>query len=178
MIMKYLIIGIAVAIMSQGIVLFDFSPESGTRGWQVVDDVVMGGLSDGALSIDDMGHGVFAGLVSLDNNGGFSSVRYGTDNVDIATCSSFVLRVKGDGRDYQFRVKRSRSDRHSYTFTFKTTGEWQVVSVPFSEMSPTFRGYTPDIPNYPGDRLGEIGFLIGNKTPESFRLLIDKISAE
>lgn len=164
--------------MSRGIVIFDFKKDSSGSGWYIVDDQVMGGRSEGAVTTDSDGHGVFEGTVSLDNNGGFSSVRYRSGTINLDQYSRFVLRVKGDGKSYQFRVSRSRSDRHSYTYTFATNGEWQLIEIPFSEMTPTFRGYTPDIPNFRGDKTEEIGFLIGNKKAESFRLLIDRIGVE
>jgi len=176
--MKYVVFTILLAFMTPGKVLYDFSSKSGSRGWQVVDDTVMGGMSGGALAIDKDGYAAFEGVVSLENNGGFSSVRYVTGTIESGEYNKFVLLVKGDGKKYQFRVKRSLYDRHSFTYTFETTGEWQKVEIPFSQMSPTFRGYTPNIPNFDGDRIEEIGLLIGNKKAESFRLLVDKISVE
>jgi len=56
--------------------LFDFTPESDISNWVTVDDTVMGGRSDGHFRINDEGHGEYGGHVSLENNGGFSSLRY------------------------------------------------------------------------------------------------------
>jgi hypothetical protein len=61
-------------------------------------------------------------------------------------------------------------------YEFKTTGEWQEIEIPFSEMYPRFRGYRLDIPNYQGESLTEIAFLIGNKVRETFQLEIDYIN--
>jgi hypothetical protein len=36
----------------------------------------MGGESSSTFQLNSEGHGVFEGNISLDNNGGFSSVRY------------------------------------------------------------------------------------------------------
>ena len=56
-------------------VLFGFDgPEAG-RGWQAVNDGVMGGRSDGRFRLDDAGQMEFFGTLSLENNGGFASVR-------------------------------------------------------------------------------------------------------
>ena len=60
--------------MSQEI--FNFSNSSDVSGWMVVDDIVMGGRSSGFFRLDKDGYGMFTGEVSLENNGGFSSVRY------------------------------------------------------------------------------------------------------
>lgn len=55
--------------------LFNFTSSTDIKTWYIVDDVVMGGRSSGTFTLNEDGHGVFAGNVSLENNGGFSSVR-------------------------------------------------------------------------------------------------------
>lgn len=42
-------------------------------------------------------------------------------------------------------------------------------------MYPSFRGRKLAQPNFSSDHVEEIAFLIGNKKPESFKLMIDKI---
>lgn len=156
--------------------LFDFSESADISGWIIVDDVVMGGRSNGNFALSPEGHGVFSGKVSLENNGGFSSLRYDFNDLDVKGYDTFVLKVKGDGKTYQFRAKTRKYDRQSYVIDFKTTGEWQTIEIPMSGMVPTFRGYQLNMDNYPGEKLDQIGFLIGNKRPESFRLEIDEIT--
>jgi hypothetical protein len=84
--------------------------------------------------------------------------------------------LRGDGKDYQFRVKSNVYDRHSYIYQFKTTGDWQVLEIPLQEMQPRFRGMRMLMENYPGEVLSEIAFLISNKIDEPFKLEIDIIS--
>jgi len=158
--------------------LFDFSKDSNPANWSIVDDVVMGGRSDGHFEINQEGHGVFYGEVSLENNGGFSSVRYNTGHKEIAGYSKIILKLKGDGKQYQFRVKSDRNDRHSYIFYFETSGDWQHIAIPLSEMKPGFRGRKLNMPNYPAKVLEELAILISNKKEESFKLEIDKITLE
>jgi hypothetical protein len=74
--MNILITILASLILTVTHTLFDFRPESNLDSWRIVDDVVMGGRSDGRFYIGDEGHAVFNGIVSLENNGGFSLVRY------------------------------------------------------------------------------------------------------
>lgn len=64
------------AVDSNELVIIDFSPDSNLRDWEVEDDVVMGGRSEGAFSLNQEGNAVFSGNVSLENDGGFSSVMY------------------------------------------------------------------------------------------------------
>ena len=158
--------------------IFEFGKSVSLSRWYIVDDVVMGGRSAGSLHINDEGHGVFSGDVSLENYGGFSSVRYVPDNKLDYSFNQFVLRVKGDGKKYQFRAKSSRYDRHSYISEFETTGEWQTITIDCSEMYPSFRGRRLRMSNYSGQSLEEIAFLIGNKKEESFELQIASVSIQ
>lgn len=155
--------------------LFDFNKESKINNWNIVDDVVMGGRSNGNFQLNSEGHGEFSGEISLKNNGGFSSAQYGFDAIDTSSYSKFLIRVKGDGKTYQFRVKSTSNQRYSYIYEFTTTKDWQGIEIPFSEMYPAFRGRRLDIPNYDGKQMAEITFLIGNKKEEKFQLLIDVI---
>ena len=162
----------------QTMLLFDFQPNSDLSNWYVVDDGVMGGRSQGGFRLDEDGHAVFSGKVSLENNGGFSSLRYSFREKEVSPYQKVVLRLKGDGKRYQFRVKSSRYDRASYIQYFTTNGEWQEIEVQLRDLYPSFRGRRLNRPNYPGEEMAEIAFLIGNKKAESFRLLIDKIELE
>jgi hypothetical protein len=169
---------ILLTFIFQSMVLFNFSTDSDISNWRILDDVVMGGRSDGNFKVNTDGHGEYYGDVSLKNNGGFSSLRYYFDTKVTDDYSKFTLRIKGDGKAYQFRVKDDRYNRYSFIYEFETTGEWQTVSIPFSEMYASFRGYRVDIPNFKGNQMEEIAFLIGNKKEESFKILIDSISLE
>ncbi len=153
--------------------LFDFTKNEDLSDCRVVDDVVMGGRSDGNLVINEEGHGVFYGTVSLENYGGFSSIRYQFEQQDVSNFKTCKIRLKGDGKSYQLRVKTNRSDRHSYVRSFNTSGDWETIEIPLSTLSPTFRGMELNMPNFPDEQMEEIAFLIGNKKAETFRLELD-----
>ena len=55
-------------------VLVNFTEEEDVR-WRIVNDGVMGGLSSSDLELTKDRTAIFSGFVSLDNNGGFASVR-------------------------------------------------------------------------------------------------------
>lgn len=158
--------------------LFDFSLDSDLRNWYVVDDGVMGGRSAGNLKINEEGHGLFSGKVSLENNGGFSSIRYRFNQQSISDHKVCKIRLRGDGKRYQFRVKSDKYDRHSYIYHFETTGDWETIVIPMSEMYPAFRGRKLNMPNYPIQQMEELSFMIGNKRAEIFKLELDKIILE
>lgn len=157
------------------ITIYDFDKNSLANDWRIVDDVVMGGESDGRFSIDSDGHGVFEGKISLENNGGFSSVRYQFEKLAVTENSTVLITLKGDGKDYQFLIKDKSSTSYSYITTFNTSGEWQTIEIKLSDLYPSFRGRKLDLPNFESDAFEEIVFLIGNKKQENFKLILDKI---
>jgi NADH dehydrogenase [ubiquinone] 1 alpha subcomplex assembly factor 1 len=156
-------------------IIFDFNKTSNIKNWIVIDDVVMGGKSSGSFNLNSDGYGVFVGDISLENNGGFSSVRYRFEKILINKSTKISIRIKGDGKKYQFRIKSNSGDYYSYISPFSTTGEWQEIEIPLKDMYPSFRGRKLDQPNFSNDAIEEITFLIGNKNKEKFQLLIDKI---
>lgn len=135
----------------------------------------MGGRSNADISLTDQGHAKFSGNVSLENNGGFASVGHRLNVEGVKKFSKAVIRLKGDGKNYQFRLKNKLNDRHSYIQEFSTNGEWQEIELDLAKMYPGFRGRILDIPNWDHDIIQEITFLIGNKKNEEFSLLIDYI---
>mgnify|MGYP006196784197 FL=1 len=173
--MKYLLILLLNLFFMNDFLLFDFNEKTNPLEWRIIDDVVMGGISDGKFKIDENGNGVFFGNVSTENNGGFSSVRYQMNTKDISGFSKVNIRLKGDGKNYQFRIKDDINSYYSYITTFKTSGEWETVTLNLKDLYPSFRGQTLNLPNFNGKVLEEIVFLIGNKKDESFELKLDKI---
>lgn len=168
---------IMITTLNQKMTLFDFSENSYADGWQIINDGVMGGLSHGSITVKD-GLGRFEGKVSTDNNGGFTMVRYQFERKNVSSSAKFILKLKGDGKEYQFRAKSDRYQMHSYVHTFVTNGEWQEIEIPFKVMEPRFRGRDLNQPNYEGENLEEIAFLIGNKKSENFELLLESVKVE
>ena len=50
-------------------IIYDFSNNTKLKGWNIVDDNVMGGRSRGFLRLDSNNNGVFSGYISLKNYG-------------------------------------------------------------------------------------------------------------
>lgn len=155
--------------------IYDFDLSSGVKGWYVVDDSVMGGRSAGNFDLTEEGHALFHGTVSLENNGGFSSVRYQTSPVALDGAKKIRLKVKGDGKQYQLRIKDSTKTYYSYVGTFSTNGKWQQIDIKLKDMYPSFRGMMVNQPNFDKESIEELAFLIANKKAENFYLEIDKI---
>lgn len=173
--MKYLISMVILFSSMASKIIFDFNKESELKDWVIVDDVVMGGKSSSTFKLNPDGFGVFEGSVSLENNGGFSSVQYSFQKILVKDYTTIVIKLRGDGKEYQFRVKANSRDYYSYIAPFKTSGEWQEIEIPLKNMYPSFRGRKLDQPNFSNESIEEVTFLIGNKKNEQFKLLIDKI---
>jgi hypothetical protein len=156
-------------------IIFDFNKEADIQNWNIVNDDVMGGRSSSQFILNKEGFGVFEGRVSLENNGGFSSVRYQLDKTEVTTYTKIKIRLKGDGKNYQFRIKDNSRNYYSYITSFPTTNDWQDLEIKLEDMYPSFRGRRLNFPNFSHDFIEQVVFLIGNKKNESFKLLIDKI---
>lgn len=150
--------------------LSNFTAPPVNKQWEIVNDTVMGGHSTGHIDFPEDGRAVFHGTVSLEDNGGFTLVRRSFDPLDMSKFTKVRILLRGDGKRYQFRVKADTDEKHAYVQYFETNGEWQTVEIRLAALYPTYKGRRLEIPNFPGQALSEIGFLIGNKKAESFRL--------
>lgn len=164
---------------AQDRVLFQFDQAENSNGWQSVNDGVMGGRSDGRFKINTEQNLEFFGTLSLENNGGFASVRARAKIRGLKRSDSLVLRVRGDGRQYNFNLySQSNLGGYSYRQPFKTKkNEWVEVELPLSKFVATWRGNK--FPNEVLD-LGSVaglGILLGDKKPGAFKLEVDWIKA-
>jgi monofunctional biosynthetic peptidoglycan transglycosylase len=156
--------------------LLDFVGPDAAQKWQAVNDGVMGGVSEGRFKITADKTMEFSGRLSLENNGGFASVRTKLTNFDIRGGDTLVVRVKGDGREYVLNIyTKSRRMAFSYRAPLPTTrDEWTEVSVPLDEFIPTsfgnrVQGMGPVEP----DQINSLGFMLSDKKPGPFKLEVE-----
>ena len=173
--MNLILLILFVNVPMNSIKIFDFNSKSNIYSWQIINDVVMGGKSSSTITINKDGHGEFSGTVSTENNGGFSSIRHTFKSVSVKKISKICVLIKGDGKDYQLRIKDSYKTYYSYINTFSTSGKWQEIEILLSDMYPSFRGKKLSKPNFYHDAIEEVTFLIANNKNEKFQLIIDKI---
>jgi len=160
-------------------ILFDFQTATNTAAWQVVNDDVMGGASTSSIRLTN-GAAVFQGEVSLENNGGFASVRTMPARFDLDDASEFLLRLRGDGRRYKFTVRTEAGfDTPIYQCAFTTKrGEWEEHRLPFKDFVPTFRGRVlTNAPPLDPAGIVSVGFLISDKQEGPFKLEVAWIEA-
>ena len=161
--------------------LIAFSLIAGSIPWDAIDDVVMGGASAGSAHTTPEGHLRFSGVVSLANNGGFSSIRSAPGRYDLAEASGIVVRVRGDGKRYRFNLRTDMTfDGVQYQAPFDTrAGEWQDITLPLSAFEPRWRGRpVPDAPALEPGRIVSFGFLIADRQAGPFVLDVDTLRAQ
>ena len=109
----------------------DFTNPNTMRNCWIMNDGVMGGVSQSSLRQDV--HGMFfEGLVSLENNGGFASMRssakftQGTQIIE--------LLVKGDGKRYKLVLRTELAPRVTYVTDFIAEPTWQTYRFNFKSI--------------------------------------------
>jgi len=161
--------------------LLDFDDAAEAAAWYAVDDVVMGGVSRSGFDLSAPGIARFSGQVSLENGGGFASVRTPPRGWDTVGATAFVLRVRGDGRTYKFTLRTGDGfDGIQYQARFVApAGEWREVRLPVDEFVATFRGRkVPFAPSLDPARVRALGLMISDKQAGPFELLVDRIGIE
>ncbi|MGJ7456309.1 CIA30 family protein [Halomonas sp. MA07-2] len=152
--------------------LIDFHDPDEPNRWCAINDNVMGGISRGGITVEG-GVGVFSGETSLENNGGFASVRRDPEAFDLSAHPGVALYVRSDGRSYQFRLYTEQlPEGAAYRATFQTADNtWQRVELPWHEFEPVFRGrLLKNAPPIDPAGIKQLGVMIADKTAGAFRL--------
>ncbi len=160
--------------------VLDFSRAEDRDSWYIVNDGVMGGISHSEIIFSKSGTAIFQGTVSLDNNGGFASTRKGPRSYKLGEYSGLALQIRGDGKDYQLRLRTDdRFDTISYRYRFTTQpGTEQTIRAVFTEFEPVFRGRVlDDVEPLSPEKIQQLGFLIADKQSGTFRIEVDWIKA-
>jgi hypothetical protein len=162
------------------LLLADFPASTQKLTWQVVNDNVMGGRSEGGFRLGE-GSLLFTGTTNTDG-GGFSSIRSEARPFDLGAYDGVRLRVRADGRTYTFRLTTSdtRNERYqpSYWADFETHGDgWEVIDVPFDRFRPRWRGRWLEGPELNPGAIDGLGLMIYDKRDGPFRLEVDWIRA-
>ena len=131
---------------------FPFTPDS-VKNWKFFSDQVMGGLSEGNVSLEQDGEMTFirlSGNVSTENNGGFIQLRTSTSmsnkplmfksihnsRKDGKKIKGVRLNVRGNGETYYIFIQTSILHWLPigfHTATFDTSPNWKMVDLPFNQ---------------------------------------------
>jgi monofunctional biosynthetic peptidoglycan transglycosylase len=162
-------------------VLFDFAGADAAKDWQNVNDGVMGGVSEGTFKIIDKKTLEFSGTLSLENNGGFASVRTKAKKLDLEKGDTVVARVRGDGREYTLNLYVNKPlVAFSYRAAVQTKkDEWIEVKVPLDKCEATsFGRVVKDAGPVDPKEVNALGFMLSDKKAGPFKLAVEWIKVE
>lgn len=159
-------------------VLFDFAGADAAKEWQTINDGVMGGVSDGKFKIMDKKTLEFYGTLSLENNGGFASVRTKARKLGLEKGDVLLVRVRGDGREYSMNLHVPRPlVAFSYRSMIHTKkDEWIEVKLPLDKFRATSFGRpVKDAGPVDPQEVNGLGFLLGDKKAGPFKMEVEWI---
>lgn len=159
--------------------LFDFTRPESAAAWFAVGDAVMGGRSVGRLRPTDDGAAVFEGVVSLDNNGGFASIRSRPVAHRPPDDALFVVECRGDGKTYKLVARTDAAfDGVAYQAAFTPpTAAWTRCVFGAADFVPTFRGRVVPAPPLRPSALVTLGLMIAGRQAGPFALRLRRIDA-
>jgi hypothetical protein len=149
--------------------LFDFTGTDAAKEWQPVNDGVMGGVSEGKFKITDKKTMDFFCKLSLENNGGFASVRTSAKKLGLEKGDTIVARVRGDGREYSLNLYLNKPlIAFSYRATVQTKkDEWIEVKVPLDKFEATsFGRVVKEAGAVKPEEVNALGFMLSDKKAE------------
>jgi monofunctional biosynthetic peptidoglycan transglycosylase len=158
--------------------LFDFAGADAGKEWQTVNDGVMGGVSEGKFRITDQKTLEFSGTLSLENNGGFASVRTKPRKLGLERGDTLVARVRGDGREYSLNLYL---DKPLVAFSYRAAvqtrkGEWVEAQVPLDKFEATSFGRpVKDAGAVDPTEVNALGFMVSDKKAGPFKLEVKSI---
>lgn len=169
----------ATAAAGEAKVLVSFDKADSVRAWRSVNDDVMGGVSEGAFTRTGANTLLFSGTLSLENNGGFASIRSELPTLDLSGLSGLVVKARGDGRTYWIELRVARQlNASSYRAYLPTTrGEWRETRIPLSDFK--LQAFGRDLPGASLDltEITSVGFTLADKKAGPFELEIDSVKA-
>ena len=159
--------------------LLNFDTPDSVLGWTSVDDAVMGGVSCSKLNFNPDGHAEFTGEISLENNGGFASVRSAPSSYSAVNTEKLRLCVLGDGHHYSLNLRMENFlEGINYQALFKPPEMWSEFTFNYDAFKPRLRGRPIAAPPLDFSRIHQIGFMIADRQAGAFALFIRRLRAE
>ena len=156
-----------------------FKTEESLKSWTSVNDGVMGGVSKGGFKRTDQGTLLFTGDLSLENRGGFASIRMKPSALGLDGMTALVVKAKGDGRTYwvDLRVTDQMSASSYRAYLPTTAGEWQETRIPLADFK--LQAFGRDLPLMAinAAKVASVGFTLADKKAGPFTLDIEVVKA-
>lgn len=156
----------------------DFGRYKDGERWNIINDGVMGGLSEGETWTT--GDGVtFKGTVSLQNNGGFSSYKGPFNKMDLSKYKKVIVKYRSKGYTMAMTLEM---DRRWFLPYYKrdlpaTDWKWVKEEIAFSEFVKYSVGRKrPGAPTIEElKKMLRLGFITNEKRAGDFKIEIDYI---
>jgi len=145
--------------------------------WHVLTDRITGGISTASMTMKE-GYATFSGNISPTNYQGFALMLYNCEIEDVDDYSKIVLKLKGDGKKYQFRIRANYTDKHHYVYNFETTGELQTLDFELSLFHPEYESVRLKEPYFDNDEIKQVAIYLGNGVSGDFNLDIYSIELQ
>lgn len=146
--------------------------------WRSINDGVMGGLSEGEIAWKDTVM-LWSGQTSLENNGGFASIRGPWEHHDLRAMNRAIIRCRGNGGPFKMTLETSQRWWMPYAYTsFNPNDDWQDVVIDVEDFSWS-QAQMGDLRNVaPSQELGDvlrIGLMKYDGTAQPFELEVASI---
>lgn len=157
--------------------LFDFSDTAAVTEWKAIDDRVMGGISSSRLKHDPAGHASFEGIVSLERNGGFASIRSTPDSRGKPGALTCFIEARAAGKRFKLNLLTDDAfDSINYQASFTPEPAWQTLHIPLASFRATFRGREVlGASALDPARIRQVGLMIAERQPGPFTLEVRRI---
>jgi hypothetical protein len=149
------------------------------QDWVVLSDNVMGGVTKSNLEYTDTSM-VLSGNISLDNYGGFSSVKTKFNRFDLSEYSGVHLRYKSTNQGFAFTLENSRNWTQPYfkgELSISKENTWTETTIYFKDFKeyqigePTGNNLNPSILK----GIVRLGVITTEKREGPFSLEVDYI---
>lgn len=156
----------------------DFGKGADNQDWMIVNDGVMGGLSESSAIYTNTSV-LFKGAISLKNNGGFAMIRSPKGNFNLSDFKTVRIKFRSKGRDFSLRLATSELYyKPNYKHKFRSTSkDWEIIELKLSD----FQEYT--LGQLTASKISEekiknilrIGIILNDKIEGPFEIEVDYI---
>jgi NADH dehydrogenase [ubiquinone] 1 alpha subcomplex assembly factor 1 len=147
--------------------------------WYSADDGLMGGVSQSRMVEESDRVGIFLGRVSLEQQGGFASVRSPEFRITRPNTHGLRLQVRGDGHIYTACLHTpGLQPGTSYRCRFQPPAyEWQTIDLPFDDFVLMRFGQRVGVMPVNPERIRSLSFMIADRQEGAFALEVGSIMA-
>ena len=155
----------------------DFKTAKHFSDWEIINDGVMGGLSEGQVHYGEQGLR-FSGNVSLRNNGGFTSYKSPFGTYNFSPYSTLEIRYRSKGAAVAFQIENVRGWwEPCWKANLPVSEDWTTLRVKLTDMKEYQLGGSTGL-TLTKDVLSEIvryGFITNEKKETDFEIEVEYV---